>query len=91
MYMQNLISPDAINRYVNRRKSEVANCYDAVNNSEYSALYDIGHKILGSCQTFGFRELEDIAKDLQEAALSKDKLACTSAVQCFENWVQRNS
>lgn len=85
-----MISPDAIKKYVQRRGEDLTACKQALENRDFSVIENVGHKMKGNGLTFGYPELADIGRDMENAATNKDWEVVQSKVTEFENWVEKN-
>jgi HPt (histidine-containing phosphotransfer) domain-containing protein len=84
-----LISPEAITKYVQRRYEDLVACKNAIATKDYSLIENIGHKMKGNGLTFGYPELADIGKEMENAALKKDFDLVSSQVLAFEKWCEK--
>ena len=82
----NMISTEAIKKYVQRRSEDLVACKQAIESRDYAVIENIGHKMKGNGLTFGYPELADIGKDLEGAAVEKDIDLIRNKVQSFEKW-----
>ena len=74
--------------YLSRRIDEL-NSFKRMNDSEKIVFaQNIGHKIAGSAQSFGFLELEPIAREM-ESLKSHDIDKCRRLIDLFEASINR--
>lgn len=84
-----VIPKEAKMKYVERRKKDVESLRQALTQKDFSEFKKIGHQIKGNSSTFGFMDLEIIAKALELVGMSEDFAQATSVVDQFERWVNR--
>ena len=85
----NMISPEAIAKYVQRRHDDLTACKTALSEKDFPMVENIGHKMKGNGLTFGYPELAEIGKDLETAAVSKDLELVVNKVSAFEKWCEK--
>ena len=82
------LSDEMKSNYINRRLEEL-NEFKKMNDvQKVQFAQHIGHKIAGSAQSFGFLELEPIAKEM-ERLRSTDVEKCRQLVDSLEKCVAR--
>ena len=59
-------------QYLERRKSDLQSCMDAIQKNEFATLERIGHQMKGNATSFGFDELATIGELLEDAAKKQD-------------------
>jgi HPt (histidine-containing phosphotransfer) domain-containing protein len=74
-------------RYFERRKRDLDECVQHLKAGDLSFIEKVGHQLKGNAVTFGYPELADIGKDLEEAAREGDLRIATQAVDKFSEWV----
>lgn len=68
-----IIIPEEVRqKYVERRKKDLADCRLALLNADFKCFAFIGHQIKGNAVTFGFDELTPIALEMERLAVEKD-------------------
>ena len=83
------ISPEAKQKYLERRRSSVVVLEHAIEHHEEEVLKTIGHQLKGNARVFGFDDLEPIARELEHAAIEQDWIAAARMVEMFREWVGR--
>jgi signal transduction histidine kinase/HPt (histidine-containing phosphotransfer) domain-containing protein len=84
------ISAKSINTYLTRRIEDLQSCLHALESSDYETIRSIAHRIKGSASTFGFPELSEIARALEQAVSTADSNVIRKSTTQFENWVSEH-
>ena len=66
------IPEDVRQKYIERRKKDLADCRTALLNADFKCFAFIGHQIKGNALTFGFDELTPIALEMERLAVEKN-------------------
>ncbi len=74
-------------QYINRRKSDVEMCKEAITKFDLSCIKKIAHQVKGNAAMYGYVELEAIANDLESYALLNDLPMLNQAIERFENFI----
>ena len=85
------IPHEAVVKYMERRKTDVDNCRQALQTGNLSVLETVGHQLKGNGITFGFPEISTIGEALESAAKSHDTAAATAQVDALASIVEKNS
>ncbi|MBC7419692.1 MAG: Hpt domain-containing protein [Bdellovibrio sp.] len=83
------IPEEAIIKYVERRKQDLADCRAAISKLDFKVLERVGHQIKGNASTFGFDELSKIAIEMENQALKKDVEKLKTALSRFESYLKK--
>lgn len=59
---------DYIPTFVDNRKKELQQASDFLNSSDYESLRRLGHTLKGCCPSYGFVELGELGKKLEDLA-----------------------
>lgn len=62
---------DYIPTFVDNRKKELGQATTALDTQDFAALTALGHTLKGCCASYGFIELGDLGKKLEELAKNK--------------------
>jgi HPt (histidine-containing phosphotransfer) domain-containing protein len=81
------ISEDMKLRYLQRRKSDLASLAQAFDSGDYEMFCMIGHQLKGNATTFGFDELEKIARELEVAGKSESRDEARRSLDSLELWL----
>lgn len=74
--------------YLNRRIEELNNFKKMSDSEKVIFAQLIGHKIAGSAQSYGFVELEPIAKEMERLKANEFE-KCRRLISSFEEYVQK--
>lgn len=67
------IPQEFILKYIERRKTDLQNCEQALQSKDFDAIARLGHQIKGNAASFGFDDLGSIAIDMETYALKHDE------------------
>lgn len=67
------IPQEFILKYIERRKTDLENCEQALQGKDFEALARVAHQIKGNAASFGFDDLGHIAIDMETYALKQDE------------------
>lgn len=82
------LSNEMKSTYLNRRIEELNRLKQMSDGEKIVFAQDIGHKIAGSAQSYGFIDLEPIAREMEKLKSSEiDK--CRRLIDSFEDCVTR--
>lgn len=81
------IPVEARQKYLERRKQDIAASKEALSKQDYYFLERLGHQIKGNAITFGFDELTNIAVAIEQAAKAKNIPQLQELVNQFETAV----
>lgn len=82
------ITPEMKSRYITRRADDVVKLEAAAATEDYVTLRAVAHQIKGNAATFSFRDLEQHALALEEAAEAQVLAECISQIARIKDWVQ---
>ncbi|MFP4081840.1 MAG: Hpt domain-containing protein [Candidatus Aminicenantes bacterium] len=63
---------DLIPGYLKNREKDVENMNDALNMSDFSKIESLAHKIKGSSESYGFKEIGQIGQQIEKSAREND-------------------
>jgi HPt (histidine-containing phosphotransfer) domain-containing protein len=75
-------------RYLERRKADFALLVDAISRNDFETLMRVGHQIKGNAATFGFSDLEDLAKDLENCGRTSDISEAQRLIDKMSEWLE---
>jgi HPt (histidine-containing phosphotransfer) domain-containing protein len=75
-------------RYLERRKADFVLVSDAVTRGDFETLMRVGHQIKGNASTFGYADLEEMAKDLEESGRLSDIAQAQGLVKKMAAWLE---
>lgn len=85
------IPKEAIQKYIERRKTDIDNCREALKNGNLAVCETIGHQLKGNGLTFGFPEISTVGKSLEQAAKEHDINAASRFVDELESIVKKST
>ncbi|MDD4973004.1 MAG: Hpt domain-containing protein [Bacteriovorax sp.] len=60
-------------KYLDRRKSEIEELKQSLNNNDFDIAINIGHRLKGNGETFGYPVISALGISLEQAGIVKDK------------------
>jgi HPt (histidine-containing phosphotransfer) domain-containing protein len=78
-------------RFFESRKKDIANLEAYLKADDFTAIAKIGHVIKGVSRPYGFPTLEQLAVELEKAALAKDKKSATAAFEKMNVYLKKYS
>lgn len=85
--MSFLLPPEAIANYIQRRKVDLAALQISLDQGAVKELNHVGHQILGNAQTFGFLDLEEIGRKLNDLTEQSLKEMGPVILSEFKSWI----
>jgi HPt (histidine-containing phosphotransfer) domain-containing protein len=85
-----VISSEVRAKYLRRRGEELARAREMLGDGapDWEAIADIGHRIKGSGETFGYDELTALGDELEVAASAAQAVAVSDALSKLEAWLR---
>jgi PAS domain S-box-containing protein len=80
---------DLIPDYLAKRSSEVVELLSALENNNFPQIQATGHKLRGSAGSYGFNELSEIGKELEEKSKVCDATSITHALTQYQHYLKR--
>jgi HPt (histidine-containing phosphotransfer) domain-containing protein len=59
----------------------------ALENEDFDAIAQLGHKLKGSSEAYGLAELGKLGRAIEKAAASRDKKAISDNVEAMKNYL----
>jgi HPt (histidine-containing phosphotransfer) domain-containing protein len=87
--MNFVISTERKASYLARRKIELQQLGDALEIENFVVFEQIGHKIHGSGDTFGFDGLSDLGKNLEAAGKEKNLKLAKATLLSINNYLEK--
>lgn len=78
-------------KYLERRKNDLELLKNSLSSRTFEEFKRIGHQLKGNAASFGYKDLERIAVDLEIAGQQKDSLLAGTQITRFENWLAEAS
>lgn len=76
--------------YLNRRKLEIEELKQGLKRGDFDVAMNIGHRLKGNGETFGFPAIGKIGVVLEQAAKSKDKEKLQETIDELSENVEEN-
>lgn len=90
--MSNIDVPlEARIKYIERRKTDLQSCEQALQSKDFETLARVAHQIKGNAVSFGFDELGNIAIDLETYALEHDASKLDQVIFRFSQFLKENN
>ena len=83
------IPEEARLKYIERRKTDLETCKNALKQKDFDSIARVGHQVKGNASTFGYEDLSSIAIDLEKCALSKDASGLDSVLGRFTKFLSK--
>lgn len=80
---------DLIPDYLGNREKEVVTLTDLYHKKEFAQIQAIGHKLRGSAGSYGFSELSEIGKELEEKSKVADSTSINHALNQYRLYLKR--
>lgn len=87
MTIKNFLPDNIKKNYIERRKTDLINCRQALADLNFKYLASIGHQIKGNAISFGYEELGLIAIEIEDLALKTDAQNLVKTLNRFENYL----
>lgn len=81
------IPQEFIIKYIERRKTDLESCEQALRSKDFEAIARVGHQIKGNAASFGFDDLGTIAIDMEAYALKQDEENLHKVMNRFNNFL----
>ena len=85
------ISQQAIDRYLQRRLSDLGLLKMARTKHDYASIRSVAHQIRGNALTFGFSELGEHASVLETLAVERNDPELSKEISWFEKWIKEKT
>jgi len=76
--------------YIERRRSDLKTCLSCLAKKDFTQLARIGHQFKGNASTFGFPELSQIGRELEQNAKFSDSEKILLSIKKFEEWLKKH-
>ena len=82
---------DIVPGYIDRRKREISDIWDAYNKRDYPALQVFGHKLKGNAGGYGLDHIGALGSEIEVAAKDKSDSKIEHALQELDDYLQHLS
>lgn len=76
-----------LKNYLERRKLDLALCREALEARESAVLEQVGHRLRGNCETFGFPELMSVGEELERCGRARNFDDAARALARLQEWL----
>ena len=80
---------DIVADFLQHRKENAAAIFNAIENSDFEAVGDIGHDIEGTAGAFGFKEMGLIGRSLRQAAHESSLVDIKALAEELTSYLER--
>lgn len=81
------IPPAALARYRERRGADLTSLSRAHAAADWATIEEIGHRLKGNGETFGFPEISILGGQFESAAVERDAQAVSTALARLGDWL----
>lgn len=85
------IPKEAIQKYLERRITDIENCRISLQRGDLAVCETVGHQLKGNGATFGFPEISTVGQSLELAAKAHDSDAASHFVDELESIVKKSA
>lgn len=83
--------PDEMRKkYLERRQRDAKILEESRLSGDFSEFVKLGHQLKGNAATFGYDELAEIGKRMEEAGENNDPAAADTSLDEFKKWISLN-
>lgn len=83
------IPQELAQRYLRRRLEDLEILEKALMTHDFRICEEIGHRLRGSAQTYGFHDLAELGESLEKAATKEDETSLVEEVNSFRIWIDK--
>lgn len=76
--------------YLNRRKMEIEELKQGLQHDDFDVAVNIGHRLKGNGETFGFPAIGQIGIEMEQAGKTKDKEKLQETIDLLTENVEEN-
>lgn len=84
------ISIEHKKKYLHRRVDEIKDLKHCLDNEDFDIAFNIGHRLKGNGETFGYPLISVLGITIEQAAIAKDKIKLANAIVELEDNVKEN-
>lgn len=75
--------------FLERCRQNVGECREAMRSADLLAARRIGHALHGTASSFGFQEMAEIGKDIEQAARAGDSATLGPLIERLDSYLSR--
>lgn len=80
---------DLVPVFLNNRKKELEALRIALAAQDFAQLRQLGHRMKGVGNSYGFSRVSDLGKSIEEGAASEDRAALDASIDEYANYLAR--
>lgn len=80
---------DLVPVFMNNRKKELETLRVALAESDFAQLRQLGHRMKGVGNSYGFSKVSDIGRNIEEGASSENKVALDACIEEYAEYLAR--
>ena len=84
--VERILEP-ALPQFIEMRWQDLDRLKNGIEQSDFTALKKLSHKLLGTPGTFGFYNIVELAREMEVAIEHKDLTALSQIVSSYENFM----
>ncbi|KAB8029066.1 Hpt domain-containing protein [Fluviispira multicolorata] len=78
---------EIIPEFLIKRKTDIVIIQKALEDGDYSLVESLGHKLKGTCGSYGFKDLSEIGKKIEDAAKVRKEETIIKLIEKIENYL----
>ena len=82
---------EMIQNYIRRRKDELATLAEALQKNDFETFKKLGHQIKGNASSFGFEDLAEIGKRMNQVNEESFSAEGEKLLDDFRSWLDRQA
>ena len=80
---------DLVPVFMNNRKKELETLRTALTAQDFAQLRQLGHRMKGVGNSYGFSKVSDLGKSIEESAISEDRAALDASINDYADYLAR--
>jgi HPt (histidine-containing phosphotransfer) domain-containing protein len=80
---------DLIPTFLNNRKKELENLRAALAAADFEQLRQLGHRMRGVGNSYGFERVSSLGKQIEEGARARDKASLESDIAAYGDYLSK--
>jgi HPt (histidine-containing phosphotransfer) domain-containing protein len=80
---------DLVPVFMNNRKKELETLRAALAAQDFAQLRQLGHRMKGVGNSYGFSRVSDLGKSIEDGAISEDRSALGTSIDEYANYLAR--
>jgi HPt (histidine-containing phosphotransfer) domain-containing protein len=80
---------DLVPVFMSNRKKELETLRTALTAQDFAQLRQLGHRMKGVGNSYGFSKVSDLGKSIEESAISEDRTALDASINDYADYLAR--